>query len=187
MERAAGSEQAAAAPYPRFPPRGSGLFAGRTGAGVPAGRRRRQSIHAARQSLDGQGLFFLAQDLGAAGRDFVAKNTGLYVMPAAGGDATLLSDAENMELGTDGRIELRAGDNALVIRSEDDPCAARWSRDSATSRRSSNGQWRPRFWSSRARTTNSHAPAPRTTASSDPGMVGPPPSDDGESGARRHP
>jgi hypothetical protein len=33
------------------PRRGSGLFAGRTGAGVPAGRRGRQSIHAARQSL----------------------------------------------------------------------------------------------------------------------------------------
>ncbi|MGP4032000.1 S9 family peptidase [Pseudarthrobacter sp. 1C304] len=75
----------------------------------------RLAVHAVRQSQDGQWLFFLAQDMGATGQDFVARNTALYVMPAAGGEATRLSDVETMDLGTNGRIELRGPDSALVL------------------------------------------------------------------------
>ena len=75
----------------------------------------RQTVHAVRQSQDGQWLFFLAQDLGDSGQDFVARNTALYVMPSGGGDASLLSDVEAMDLAGNGRIELRGPDSALVL------------------------------------------------------------------------
>lgn len=75
----------------------------------------RQTVHAVRQSQDGQWLFFLAQDLGESGQDFVARNTALYAVPASGGDATRLSDAETMDLGCNGRIELRGPDSALLL------------------------------------------------------------------------
>lgn len=75
----------------------------------------RQSVHAVRGSRDGQWLFFLAQDLGQSGQDFVARNTALYVMPVGGGDATRLSDVETMDLGCNGRIELAGPDSALLL------------------------------------------------------------------------
>ncbi|MDF9751843.1 S9 family peptidase [Arthrobacter sp. ES3-54] len=75
----------------------------------------RQTVSAVRQSADGEWLFFLAQDLGASGRDFVARNTALYAMPAAGGDATALSDAETLDLSGGSRIELRGAAGALVL------------------------------------------------------------------------
>ncbi|MCB5294216.1 Dipeptidyl-peptidase 5 [Arthrobacter sp. SO3] len=75
----------------------------------------RQTVHAVRQSQDGQSLFFLAQDLGGSGQDFVARNTALYVLPAGGGDATMLSDAETMDLGCNGRIELVGPDSVLLL------------------------------------------------------------------------
>jgi dipeptidyl aminopeptidase/acylaminoacyl peptidase len=75
----------------------------------------RQTISAVRQSADGEWLFFLAQDLGVSGRDFVARNTALYAMPSAGGDATALSDAETLDLTGGSRIELRGGAGALVL------------------------------------------------------------------------
>ena len=75
----------------------------------------RQTVHAVRQSQDGQWLFFLAQDLGGSGQDFVARNTALYVMPSGGGDASLLSDVEAMDLACNGRIELRGPDSVLVL------------------------------------------------------------------------
>ncbi len=74
-----------------------------------------QTVSAVRQSADGQWLFYLAQDLGASGRDFVARNTALYAMPAAGGDATPLSDAESLDLTGASRIELRGTAGALVL------------------------------------------------------------------------
>ncbi|MDQ1623547.1 MAG: hypothetical protein QOH19_1965 [Actinomycetota bacterium] len=107
-------------------------------------------------------------------------------MPAAGGDATLLSDAENMELGTDGRIELRAGDNALVIHSEDDlrcPVEQGQRYFTALKQRAVETAFLV-FPGENHELSRSGTPH---TASSDPGMVGPPPSDDGEYGARRHP
>ncbi|XTR52530.1 TolB family protein [Pseudarthrobacter sp. So.54] len=75
----------------------------------------RQTVHAARQSHDGKWLFFLAQDLGHSGQDFVARNTALYKMPAGGGDATLLSDVQTMDLSCDGRLELAGPDSALLL------------------------------------------------------------------------
>ena len=80
----------------------SGIYAlpvagGQPQAVVPANAGR-QTISAVRRSADGQWLFFLAQDLGASGLDFVARNTALYAMPAAGGHATALSDAEALDL-----------------------------------------------------------------------------------------
>lgn len=77
----------------------------------------RQTVSAVRQSRDGNWLFFLAQELGGSGQDFVARNTALYVMPAAGGDATVLSDVEAMDLGCAGRIELSGPDAALLMNS----------------------------------------------------------------------
>ncbi|WP_346958066.1 S9 family peptidase [uncultured Arthrobacter sp.] len=71
------------------------------------------SVAAVRQSRDGRWLYFAAQDLGTEGKDFVARNTALYVMPAGGGDAVALSDAETMDLG--GALELRGTDGVLVL------------------------------------------------------------------------
>ncbi|HSN35307.1 MAG TPA: S9 family peptidase [Arthrobacter sp.] len=82
---------------------------------VAPGNTGRQTVHAVRQSGDGQWLFFLAQELGSSGLDFVARNTALYVMPADGGDATRLSDAEAMDLGCSGRIELGGPDSVLLL------------------------------------------------------------------------
>jgi len=75
----------------------------------------RQSVHAVRESQDGQWLFFLAQDLGPSGQDFVARNTALYALPAGGGEATRLSDVETMDLGCNGRLELRGPDSVLLL------------------------------------------------------------------------
>lgn len=92
---------------------------GDTGGGEPEpvapANTGRQTVHAVRQSQDGQWLFFLAQDLGDSGQDFVARNTALYAVPASGGDATQLSDPETMDLGCNGRIELRGADSALLL------------------------------------------------------------------------
>lgn len=73
----------------------------------------RHTVHAVRQSPDGRRLFFLAQELGGSGLDFVARNTALYVMPADGGDAICLSDVEAMDLG--GRIEPGGPDSVLLL------------------------------------------------------------------------
>ncbi|MCU1548959.1 MAG: peptidase [Arthrobacter sp.] len=97
----------------------SGIYGVAAGGGEPRAlspaNTGRQSIDAVRQSADGEWLFFLARDLGASGQDFVAKNTALYAMPAAGGNATMLSDVEDMDLGANGRIELRGTGSALVL------------------------------------------------------------------------
>jgi dipeptidyl aminopeptidase/acylaminoacyl peptidase len=80
---------------------------------VTTGNTGMLSVSAVGQSRNGHWLYFLAQDIGAAGVDFVARNTALYVMPAAGGDAVRLSDPESMDLG--GGIELIGADGALVL------------------------------------------------------------------------
>lgn len=80
---------------------------------VNSGRR---TVAAARQSRDGKWLFFIAQELGESGKDFVARNTALYVMPADGGEATVLSDVETMDLaGAPGGLELRGPDSVLLL------------------------------------------------------------------------
>ncbi|MET3950206.1 S9 family peptidase [Arthrobacter sp. UYEF36] len=82
---------------------------------VAFGNTGRQGVHAVRESRDGRWLFFLAQDLGPTGQDFVARNTALYVAPASGGDATRLSDVETMDLACNGRLELRGPDSVLPL------------------------------------------------------------------------
>jgi dipeptidyl aminopeptidase/acylaminoacyl peptidase len=52
------------------------------------------------QSSDGQWLFYLGSELSGNGRDFVARNTGLYAAPAdAPASARRLTDAETIDLG----------------------------------------------------------------------------------------
>lgn len=83
---------------------------------VKATNSGRQTVAAARQSRDGKWLFFLAQELGPSGQDFVARNTALYVMPANGGEAGILSDVETMDLaGGAGGLELRGPDSVLLL------------------------------------------------------------------------
>lgn len=83
---------------------------------VPVANPGAQTVSDVRESADGQWLFFTSQDLGSTGQDFVAKNTVLHVMPAAGGDARALSDAENMDVSAPGSIiGLRGRDSALVL------------------------------------------------------------------------
>ncbi|MEK0156814.1 S9 family peptidase [Arthrobacter oryzae] len=83
---------------------------------VKAANSGRQTVAAARQSRDGKWLFFLAQELGESGQDFVARNTALYVMPAEGGEASVLSDVEMMDLAAGaGGLELRGPDSVLLL------------------------------------------------------------------------
>lgn len=44
-------------------------------------------------------LYFLAQDVGGSGRDFVAKNTGLFVIERVGDAPKRLTDPETVDLG----------------------------------------------------------------------------------------
>ncbi|WP_426225939.1 S9 family peptidase [Pseudarthrobacter sp. DSP2-3-2b1] len=75
-----------------------------------------RKVLAVRQSRDGHWLFYIAQDLGESGRDFVARNSVLYCLPAAGGTPVPLSDPEVMDISAPGsRIELRGPDRALVL------------------------------------------------------------------------
>ncbi|QCO98664.1 S9 family peptidase [Arthrobacter sp. 24S4-2] len=98
----------------------SGVYRVPTGGGQPepvkAANNGRQTVGAARESRNGKWLFFTAQDLGASGQDFVARSTALYVMPAGGGDATVLSDVETMDLAGNGdSLELRGPDSVLLL------------------------------------------------------------------------
>ncbi|MBN3498120.1 S9 family peptidase [Arthrobacter pascens] len=98
----------------------AGIYRVAAGGGEPvpvqASNAGPQTVLAARESRDGKWLFFTAQDLGVSGLDFVAKNTVLHVMPAAGGEARALSDAENMDVDAPGGlIALRGKDAALVL------------------------------------------------------------------------
>lgn len=74
-----------------------------------------QTVVGVRESRDGKWLFFTAQDLGDSGLDFVAKNTVLHVMPAAGGEARALSDAENMDVAAPGSLIGRRGKDAALV------------------------------------------------------------------------
>ncbi|KIS27101.1 peptidase S9 [Arthrobacter sp. SPG23] len=83
---------------------------------VRAANSSRQTVGAARQSRNGKWLFYTAQELGESGKDFVARNTALYVMPAAGGDASVLSDVEMMDLsGAAAGLELRGPESVLML------------------------------------------------------------------------
>ena len=47
---------------------------------------------------DDGSLYFIAQDVGESGRDFVARNSGLYTVTPAGGAPRRLTDAETIDL-----------------------------------------------------------------------------------------
>lgn len=51
--------------------------------------------------------------MGASGRDFVGRNPGLFVMPASGGEATRLTDAETIAITS--RPVLDGLDGVLVV------------------------------------------------------------------------
>jgi dipeptidyl aminopeptidase/acylaminoacyl peptidase len=75
-----------------------------------------QSVLHARESRDGRWLFYIARELGASGRDFVARNAVLYCVPAGGGEPVPLTDPDMMDVAAPGsRIELRGPDRALVL------------------------------------------------------------------------
>ncbi|MFC8038253.1 S9 family peptidase [Paenarthrobacter sp. NPDC057355] len=60
--------------------------------------RKPQTVSAVRASEDGRWLFYIAQDLGDTGRDFVARNSVLHAMPSGGGEAVALTDVEHLDV-----------------------------------------------------------------------------------------
>ncbi|WP_158864184.1 S9 family peptidase [Leifsonia sp. AG29] len=59
-------------------------------------------------------LYFLAQDVGESGRDFVARNTSLYVVESPGSVPRLLTDPESVDLTESDIVSLR--DGAVLVR-----------------------------------------------------------------------
>ncbi|WP_285116714.1 S9 family peptidase [Leifsonia sp. fls2-241-R2A-40a] len=59
-------------------------------------------------------LFFTAQDVGESGRDFVARNTALYVVHSGGSEPTRLTDPENIDF-TESEISVNGDDSVLVL------------------------------------------------------------------------
>lgn len=57
-------------------------------------------------------LYFIGQDVGSSGRDFVARNAGLYVVDARGTAPRRLTDAETVDLSGSGVVPTERG--ALV-------------------------------------------------------------------------
>lgn len=81
-----------------------------------------QSVQEVCESVNGEWLFFTAQDLGDGGLDFVARNAALYVMPVRGGKATLLSDVETQDIsgplepfGADGMLGLNSSRGSVEL------------------------------------------------------------------------
>lgn len=56
------------------------------------------TIAASQPCVVGDTIFFIADDLGPSGLDFVGRNSGVYVLPAAGGEARRLTDAESVDI-----------------------------------------------------------------------------------------
>jgi len=87
--------------------------AGGEPAVVEASNRTPQTVTDVRPSADGKWLFYIAQELGESGRDFVARNSVLYVMPVAGGEAAALTDVEVLDVS--GPLEPSGADRVLVL------------------------------------------------------------------------
>ena len=65
-------------------------------------------------SSDGDWLYFLGQELSGTGRDFVARNTALYVLPAASdGPVRRLTDPEDIDLAEGGIVP--AGESKVLV------------------------------------------------------------------------
>ncbi|UXM89897.1 alpha/beta hydrolase family protein [Paenarthrobacter sp. JL.01a] len=75
--------------------------------------RKQQTVSTVRASEDGRWLFYIAQDLGDTGRDFVARNSVLYAMPAGGGEAVALTDVEHLDVS--GPLETSGPASVLVL------------------------------------------------------------------------
>ncbi|MDP9934183.1 dipeptidyl aminopeptidase/acylaminoacyl peptidase [Paenarthrobacter nicotinovorans] len=80
---------------------------------VEPSNRTPQTVSAVRASTDGRWLFFTAQDIGASGRDFVARNSALHVMPVDGGEALALTDVEHLDIS--GPLEPSGPGSVLVL------------------------------------------------------------------------
>ena len=80
---------------------------------VEPANRTAQTVTDVRPSADGKWLFYIAQELGDTGRDFVARNSVLYVMPSAGGEAVALTDVEHLDVS--GPLEPSGPDRVLVL------------------------------------------------------------------------
>jgi len=87
--------------------------AGGEPAVVEASNRTPQTVTDVRTSADGKWLFYIAQELGESGRDFVARNSVLHVMPVAGGEASALTDVEHLDVS--GPLEPSGADRVLVL------------------------------------------------------------------------
>ncbi|MEV7662476.1 S9 family peptidase [Paenarthrobacter sp. NPDC089316] len=72
-----------------------------------------QTITDVRPSMDGKWLFYIGQELGETGRDFVARNSSLHVMPIGGGEAVRLTDVEHLDVS--GPLEPSGPDSVLVL------------------------------------------------------------------------
>ncbi|MFF2841720.1 S9 family peptidase [Paenarthrobacter sp. NPDC057981] len=80
---------------------------------VEPANRTPQTVSAVRASEDGRWLFFIAQDLGDTGRDFVARNSVLHAMPSGGGEAVALTDVEHLDVS--GPLETSGPASVLVL------------------------------------------------------------------------
>jgi dipeptidyl aminopeptidase/acylaminoacyl peptidase len=80
---------------------------------VEPANRTPQTVTDVRPSADGKWLFYIAQELGDTGRDFVARNSVLYVMPSAGGEAVALTDVDHLDVS--GPLEPSGPDRVLVL------------------------------------------------------------------------
>ncbi|MGJ3191094.1 S9 family peptidase [Paenarthrobacter nitroguajacolicus] len=80
---------------------------------VEPANNRPQTVTAVRPSTDGRWLFYVAQELGETGKDFVARNGVLHVMPAGGGDAVALTDVEHLDVS--GPLEPSGPASMLVL------------------------------------------------------------------------
>lgn len=80
---------------------------------VEPSKQKLQTVTAVRASTDGRWLFYVAQELGDTGKDFVARNAVLYVMPIAGGEATALTDVEHLDVS--GPLEPSGPASVLVL------------------------------------------------------------------------
>lgn len=76
------------------------------------------TVGSVRESSNGKWLFFTSHKLGTTGIDFVARNTALYTMPAGGGEATVVTDVEVMDVSASGaQLERHGPDGVLVLNS----------------------------------------------------------------------
>lgn len=73
----------------------------------------KRTVTAIKPSMNGQWIFFTAQDLGETGLDFVARNSVLYVMPTDGGEARALTDSEHLDVS--GPLEQGGAESVLVL------------------------------------------------------------------------